>query len=89
MTRIAIIGTGYVGLTIGACSARLGHEVVCADIDPVLASEAIVVNKSTVPVGSAKVVEHLMKRPDVRVVSNPEFLRPVPGWGGSFRGAHQ
>ena len=32
-------------------------------------------NKSTVPVGSTKVVERVLKRPDVRVVSNPEFLR--------------
>jgi len=150
VTRIAIVGTGYVGLTTGACFAHMGHDVVCADIDadkverlnrgevpivehrldeivaeglrrgnlrfvvgaaqavaeceiaflcvptpqgddgsadltyveaaaaeiaPVLPYEAIVVNKSTVPVGSTKVVERVMKRPDVRVVSNPEFLR--------------
>ena len=31
--RIAVIGTGYVGLTTGACLASLGHEVVCADVD--------------------------------------------------------
>lgn len=150
MTRIAIIGTGYVGLTTGACFAHLGHEVVCGDIDgakverlsrgeipivehrldelvaeglrngnlrfvvgaatavkdceiaflcvptpqgedgsadlsyveaaaaeiaQVLPYESIVVNKSTVPVGSTKVVERVLRRPDVRVVSNPEFLR--------------
>jgi UDPglucose 6-dehydrogenase len=40
-----------------------------------LRSGAIVVNKSTVPVGSTKVVERELKRPDVSVVSNPEFLR--------------
>ena len=34
-SRIAIIGTGYVGLTTGACLAHLGHHVVCADIDPI------------------------------------------------------
>ncbi len=150
MSRIAVIGTGYVGLTTGACFAKLGHDVICADIDEakvaslqrgeitiveagldqlvregiksgrlsfvlgaenaaataefaylcvptpqgmdgsadlsyveiaakqisvVLPQEAIVVNKSTVPVGSTKVVERAMGRPDVKVVSNPEFLR--------------
>ena len=150
MTRLAIIGTGYVGLTTGVCFAHLGHDVVCADVDvdkvarlsrgevsivehrldellaeglrkgnlrfvvgaaaavvdaeivflcvptpqgedgsadlsyveaasaeiaKALPYEAIVVNKSTVPVGSTRVVERVLQRPDVRVVSNPEFLR--------------
>ncbi len=150
MSRIAVIGTGYVGLTTGACFAHLGHHVVCADvvpekierlrrgdvpileaglpelvregidggrlsfvlgaaaaagscefaylcvptpqsadgsadlsylraaaaeIGPVLPPEAIVVNKSTVPVGSTRVVEEVLGRDDVPVVSNPEFLR--------------
>src|SRR5262245_24261569 len=150
MSRIAIIGTGYVGLTTGACFAHLGHEVICADVDPdkvaqlsrgeipivelgldrpveeglrsgrlrfVLGAanavrdcdiaflcvptpqgedgsadlsyiesaareisehlpfESVVVNKSTVPVGSTRVVERVLDRPDVKVVSNPEFLR--------------
>ena len=150
MTKIAVIGTGYVGLSSGACFASLGHSVTCVDVvqrkiddlnngklpivetglqelvsegverdrlffttdisvavcdadvvflcvptpesadgsadlsyiqtaartlSPLLRSGAIVVNKSTVPVGSTKVVERELKRPDVSVVSNPEFLR--------------
>ena len=34
MNRIAVIGAGYVGLTTAACFTHLGHDVVCADIDP-------------------------------------------------------
>jgi UDPglucose 6-dehydrogenase len=150
VSNIAVIGTGYVGLTSGACFAKLGHKVVCVDVvqakidnlnngilpivetglealvaegveaglltfttdvvsavidaevvflcvptpegadgsadlsyiqtaartlAPLLLSGAVVVNKSTVPVGSTKVVERELKRPDVAVVSNPEFLR--------------
>ncbi len=150
MSRIAIVGTGYVGLTTGAYLAHLGHDVICADvvdtkvvqlsrgelpifeaglpelvregldcgrlsfvlgatnavddaefvflcvqtpqgedgsadlryireaaaeIGPLLQAECIVINKSTVPVGSTRVVEQSLERDDVFVVSNPEFLR--------------
>ena len=36
---------------------------------------SVVVNKSTVPVGSAALVSRAINRRDVFVVSNPEFLR--------------
>ena len=150
MPSIAVVGTGYVGLTTGACFSHLGHQVTCVDIDaekvgrlstgeipiledglsqlvreglddrrlsftvdvaaatrnaefvflcvptpqrangeadltfveqaaheigPHLRRDAVVVNKSTVPVGSTRVVERAMRRSDVHVVSNPEFLR--------------
>jgi UDPglucose 6-dehydrogenase len=42
---------------------------------PYLASGSIIVNKSTVPVGSTLVVEEIVRRDDIFVVSNPEFLR--------------
>ena len=152
--RIAVVGTGYVGLTTGACLASLGHDVVCADVDAaklarmaagqvdilepglaelvaegiaagrlsfvlgaagavahfdggpevlflcvptpmgvggvadlsivesvveevrdLLPAGCVVVNKSTVPVGTAERTAELLARDDVAVVSNPEFLR--------------
>jgi UDPglucose 6-dehydrogenase len=150
VSRVAVIGTGYVGLTTGCCLASLGHRVVCVDVDdhkiamlrsgrvpiyeqglgrllaegtsaarlsfvndgrtavgdaefvflcvqtpqgvdgaadlsyveqasaeigPHLALGSVVVTKSTVPVGSTRVVERALGRADVAVVSNPEFLR--------------
>jgi UDPglucose 6-dehydrogenase len=150
MSRIAVLGAGYVGLTTAACFSHLGHQVICADVLPdrvdllsrgevpireagleelirtgldgghlsfvvgekaaaldcefcylcvptpqgadgsadlsfirqaasavrdVLPAESVVVNKSTVPVGSTRVVEQALGRDDVRVASNPEFLR--------------
>ncbi len=148
--RIAVIGSGYVGLTTGACLASLGHEVVCGDVDqakvdklnagqvpiledgleqllqdglasgrltfvqgavnaargadhvflclptpdggdgradlrivhnvvseigPVLKPGATLITKSTVPVGTAEDITATVNRPDVYVVSNPEFLQ--------------
>ena len=31
--RVAIVGTGYVGLVSGACFAHFGHDVICIDKD--------------------------------------------------------
>lgn len=32
--KIAMIGTGYVGLVSGVCFSDFGHDVVCVDKDP-------------------------------------------------------
>ncbi len=33
MYKIAVAGTGYVGLVAGVCLARKGQNVVCVDTD--------------------------------------------------------
>lgn len=58
----------------GAADLRF-VEQASAQIAPHLKPGAIVVTKSTVPVGSAGKVVSALGRPDTSVVSNPEFLR--------------
>jgi UDPglucose 6-dehydrogenase len=58
----------------GAADLRF-VEQASAQIAPHLKSGAVVVTKSTVPVGSAGVVTEALARPDTAVLSNPEFLR--------------
>lgn len=31
--KVAVLGTGYVGLSTGVCLAEIGHDVVCIDVD--------------------------------------------------------
>src|SRR2546426_2838777 len=31
--KIAVVGTGYVGLVVGACLAENGNQVICVDKD--------------------------------------------------------
>jgi UDPglucose 6-dehydrogenase len=57
-------------------SADLSYiQAAATEIGPSLRPGSIIVNKSTVPVGSTRVVERAVRRDDVHVVSNPEFLR--------------
>lgn len=50
-------------------------ETATRDIAPHLKSGAVIVTKSTVPVGMGKKLETIIDRNDIEVVSNPEFLR--------------
>lgn len=50
-------------------------EQVAEEIAGHLWAGAVVVNKSTVPVGTSTLVERVTGRSDITVVSNPEFLR--------------
>lgn len=50
-------------------------QAAAREIGPHLQPNSIIINKSTVPVGSTRVVDEALGRSDVAVVSNPEFLR--------------
>jgi UDPglucose 6-dehydrogenase len=45
--NIAVVGTGYVGLVVGACFAENGHHVVCVDKD---AAKVRTLQKGKVPI---------------------------------------
>src|SRR5690606_38967554 len=55
--KIAMIGSGYVGLVSGTCFADFGHEVVCVDKDPAKIEQ---LNQNIMPIfepGLAALVE--------------------------------
>jgi UDPglucose 6-dehydrogenase len=45
--RVAIFGTGYVGLVTGTCLAEVGHDVCCVDID---AAKVDGLNRGVIPI---------------------------------------
>jgi UDPglucose 6-dehydrogenase len=45
--HIAVVGTGYVGLVVGACLAESGNDVVCCDID---AAKIARLNTGAIPI---------------------------------------
>jgi UDPglucose 6-dehydrogenase len=60
---------------VGGVADLTAVQAVVEEIRADLAAHAVVVNKSTVPVGTSRRTADLLERADVAVVSNPEFLR--------------
>ncbi len=56
--RIAMIGSGYVGLVSGACFADFGHEVCCVDKDP---SKIEALNRGEIPIFEPGLAELVAK----------------------------
>jgi len=48
---------------------------VVDEISEIIPSQAIIINKSTVPIGTNASIQATIQRNDISVVSNPEFLR--------------
>jgi UDPglucose 6-dehydrogenase len=81
----AVRGAEFVFLCVGTPQGDDGSadlsalEAVAREIAPLLQPDAVVVNKSTVPVGTTRLVARWLAesgvRHDARVASNPEFLR--------------
>ncbi|TXC82194.1 UDP-glucose/GDP-mannose dehydrogenase family protein [Metabacillus litoralis] len=58
MYKIAVAGTGYVGLVAGVCFAEVGHQVMCVDIDE---DKVNLMKSGTSPIYEAG-LEELMKK---------------------------
>lgn len=77
----AVVNRSVVFLCVATPSRHDGSvdlsqvEAVVREIGPSLASGAIVVSKSTIPIGSTPHLQSLLDRSDVAVVNNPEFMR--------------
>ena len=73
--RIAIIGTGYVGLTTGVCFAFLGHQVDCLDTDE---SKIDSLKKGKIPIYEPGLEELLLvARSNLRFTTRAEEAIPA------------
>jgi UDPglucose 6-dehydrogenase len=73
--RIAMIGSGYVGLVSGACFADFGHEVCCVDKDP---AKIASLNRGEIPIfepGLAELVAQNVRAG--RLTFTTELREPV------------
>jgi len=78
MSKVGVVGAGYVGLTTAACLAHVGHEVSCADLD---VERVARLTKGEVPIleeGLEELVGHGLAS---------ERLRFVVGAANAARGA--
>jgi UDPglucose 6-dehydrogenase len=64
VSRLAVVGAGYVGLVTAACMARLGHQVVALDVD---AEKVEVLRTGGIPIyepGLAELIAEYRQRID-------------------------
>jgi UDPglucose 6-dehydrogenase len=72
--KIGVVGTGYVGLVVGACLAENGNTVVCVDIDE---AKVAALRKGQVPIYEPGLEEMIIRNvPRSGCVSRPTCPRP-------------
>jgi UDPglucose 6-dehydrogenase len=73
--NVSILGTGYVGLTTGACLAFLGHKVTCADADP---NKILMLENGEVPFHEPYIGELIAEaRCNLRFTA--DYIHAIPG----------
>jgi UDPglucose 6-dehydrogenase len=75
--KIAVIGTGYVGLVTGTCFAESGHEVTCVDLD---AGKIETLKSGGIPIYEPG-LEELVRRNvrERRLVFTTSYSDAIPG----------
>src|SRR5579885_2728715 len=77
MARVCVIGTGYVGLTTGACFADLGNHVVCLDVN---AAKIAALRRGQLPIFEPGLEELVARNAQAgRLSFTTEYGDAVPG----------
>lgn len=75
--RIAVVGTGYVGLVAGTCFAESGNTVTCIDIDQ---AKVDALNEGKVPIYEPGLEELLNRnKRDSRLSFTTDYSKGIPG----------
>ena len=80
--KVAMIGTGYVGLVTGTCFADLGHDVVCVDKD---AAKVERLKRGEIPIFEPGLDDMVERNVEAgRLTFTTSFAEAVPGRDAVF-----